>query len=74
LTAYDYGTGGVWTYIRADSPKQILEKFRDLTVYKQPPSWMTEDRRRDIEARGIYDVDSAEKDPVFLARMLRDNP
>ena len=72
LVLYDYDTGGVWSYLRADSPAQIHAKFRDLVVYEEPPAWMDEDERRAIEARAPYDVETAElDDPVFLARLLR---
>jgi hypothetical protein len=72
LVLYDYGTGGVWSYLRAESPEQIRAKFRDLTVYDRPPAWMSEVEQRDIEARSTYDVDSAEKDdPEFFGWLLR---
>lgn len=69
LTVYNYGTGGVWTYLRAESPEQIHEKFRDLKVLTAPPSWMTEVERKRIRS---YDLATAEvDDPVFLARLVR---
>jgi len=41
LTSYDYAQGGIWLYIDADSPTQITETYRDLTVYRVPPPWWT---------------------------------
>jgi hypothetical protein len=72
LTLYDYGTGGVWSYLLAESPEQIHAKFRDLTVYREPPVWMTDAQRTLIEANSTYDVDTAElEDRTFLARLAR---
>ena len=33
LTCYDYGTGGVWTYVWAANEAQIHEMFPDLLVF-----------------------------------------
>ena len=69
LVFYDYGTGGVWSYLRADSAAQIHEKFRDLSVYEQPPEWMTEAERQEIESTASYDVGTAESGrPRFCLR------
>jgi hypothetical protein len=47
LVCYDYGAGGVWLYVEADSPEQITERYRDLQVVEMPPTWMTaEDEKR----------------------------
>jgi hypothetical protein len=39
LVCYDYGTGGLWAYIPAPSSEAITEKFPDLKVFVEPPSW-----------------------------------
>ena len=74
LTLYDYGTGGVWAYIRADSADDIMAKFRDVTVYDNPPDWMTEAQRSSIEARGAYEVESIETQHPTFAELLRGRP
>jgi hypothetical protein len=45
LVLYDYDTGGVWSYLRADSPEAILRRFPMLRIYDSPPEWMTEAHR-----------------------------
>ena len=39
LAVYDYGTGGVWACIVADSPKAIASRYPELTVFVDPPPW-----------------------------------
>jgi hypothetical protein len=71
LVVYDYGTGGVWSYLRADSAAQIVAKFPALKVYESPPDWMTEAEQKDIAARATYDLDTAEADdPEFFGKLF----
>jgi hypothetical protein len=58
LVAYDYGQGAVWAYITAESPSQITDRFPDLSVVEDPPSWMTEEVRRTIEDRMNFDLEN----------------
>ena len=43
LTCYDYGTGGIWRYIIADSVQQILIKYPEVEVVDSIPKWMNQD-------------------------------
>ncbi len=72
LTVYDYGMGGIWAYIRAESPGDIRTKFRDVVVYDEPPAWMTETDRKSIEETDLYDVETVEKEHPTFKRLLRD--
>jgi hypothetical protein len=54
LVCYDYGQGGLWAYIYAESPEEIQAKFRDLEVIAAPPAWLTSEEQEKLEA---YDVD-----------------
>ena len=71
LTLYDYEAGGVWAYIRAHSAGEIRAKFRDVTVYDDPPAWMAETHRQSIEAKGVYDVETVETQHPTFAQLLR---
>ena len=42
LSCYDYGTGGLWWWIEAESADAIHAEFRDLTVFDKPPAWWDE--------------------------------
>ncbi len=37
LTLYDYGSGGVWQYIYAESEEQVLNKYSRLVIVKHKP-------------------------------------
>jgi hypothetical protein len=54
LVCYDYGQGGLWAYVYADSPEEIAVKFRDLEVIAAPPAWLTSEEQAKLET---YDVD-----------------
>jgi hypothetical protein len=68
---YDYGMGGVWTYIRARTANEINAKFLDISVYDAPPEWMTEALRQTIEGWGIFDVETVETEKPAFACLLR---
>jgi hypothetical protein len=75
LVLYDYGTGGVWSYLRADSAEHIHAKFPMLKVFDEPPAWMSDAERVDIESKNTYDVENAEsEDPKFFGHLLRSDP
>ena len=43
LVCYDYGQGGIWLYLDAESPFQIANTYPDLTVFEKcPPFWNEE--------------------------------
>ena len=64
LTVYDYGMGGVWRYIRADSAKDVLDKYPKLEVLHREPDWFTDESRRLTETNDINDPPD-----IFLRRM-----
>jgi hypothetical protein len=69
LTVYDYGEGGVWLVLLAESAAQIREKYPDLQVVEKPPPSMNEEQLEDIRARRTLDIDD-EADP-FLASLRK---
>ena len=73
LVVYDYGMGGVWAYVEAESAEQIEERFPELKVFPEPPPWMPEDHRQKLLER-TYDID--EKNFGLLADLLdqREDP
>ena len=40
---YDYGTGGVWVVISADSADGITERYPELQVIEERPAWLNQD-------------------------------
>ena len=59
LTVYDYGMGGRWQYITADSAEQIRAKYPGLTVFLEPPPWWKDRPLKNLET---YDVDAEPTD------------
>ena len=42
LVLYDYGQGGVWAVVEADSELAITSSFPELKVFADRPSWMSD--------------------------------
>ena len=40
LTCYDYGQGGVWRFVFANSKEQLIESYPELEVVQEIPHWM----------------------------------
>ena len=43
LVGYDYGMGGLWWFVKADSAEEIRKAVSELTVYDEVPDWMFEE-------------------------------
>jgi hypothetical protein len=43
LCCADYGTGGIWLYIVATRPDDIVASYPELTVIDLRPAWMTDE-------------------------------
>jgi hypothetical protein len=56
LVCHDYGMGGIWAYLLADSEQQILDRFWGLMVHHEIPQWFSEEDIADLESR-VYDID-----------------
>jgi hypothetical protein len=69
LACHDYGTGGVWLYLMADSAAQIRERFPELRVVTDRPSWLTNGEDRLLRERMTIDIDDTED--AFLAALLQ---
>lgn len=57
LVAYDYGQGGVWAIVSAESASEIEGRFPELAVIAEPPKWMTPEELQAIEREATYDID-----------------
>ena len=69
LTVYDYGQGGVWLYLLAESEEQIRGRYPDLQIVEKPPPSMDKEQLADIRARRTLDINDG-TDP-FLASLRR---
>ncbi len=61
LAVYDYGMGGIWIYVYAESADQIAARYPGLTVISEWREWMTPDRLIEIIAaigpQMTFDID-----------------
>jgi hypothetical protein len=54
---YDYGQGGVWACLRAPSAAKIRERYPSLTVYEEPPPFLSAAEIEAIRRQGVQDLD-----------------
>jgi hypothetical protein len=66
LTVYDYGTGGIWTFITADSAEQIRKELPALEIVYETPGWMTTE-----ELGRLRTLDVDDRDDEFLTELRR---
>lgn len=64
LVNYDYGMGGVWAFLFAESEEQIRRRFPELTVVHDPPDWLDERERKVLEDNLTVDIDD-ESAPIL---------
>lgn len=69
LVLYDYGQGGVWAYLLAESADAIRREFPALRVYEEPPGWM---KPEDLEKLNTsMTIDIADREHPFLVELIR---
>ena len=69
LAVDDYGTGGIWSKIKARSAAEIRASYPRLTTVfeeNERPSWRTEAQEEDFTRNRRFDIDADEG--TFLAR------
>jgi hypothetical protein len=69
LVLHDYGTGGAWAYLLADSAEQIRERFPQLQLVTDRPNWLTDEHDQILHERMTIDIDDT--DNPFLAALLQ---
>jgi hypothetical protein len=68
LVLHDYGQGGVWAYLLADSVEAIHRRFPQLRVYEQPPEWMDAGEVDSLKKTMTIDMDADHPFLVALAK------
>ena len=48
LACYDYGQGGLWAFITAESAREITSAYPELTIVERTPSWVTPEIMRKL--------------------------
>jgi hypothetical protein len=58
LCVDDYGQGGVWYLVLADSAERIREKLPFLAVVETRPEWMDDEMYERMKAQRTIDLDN----------------
>jgi hypothetical protein len=67
LVVYNYGQGGLWAFIHANSAQEIEDLYPELKVVDQMPSWMTPEMASRLE-----ECDLEDRPGGFLAGLLQE--
>ena len=65
LVLHDYGQGGLWAFVNAESPQEIEAAFRDLRVVTDTPAWLTPEEQEKLRT---YDINEPAGWLAMLAR------
>lgn len=57
LVLYDYGQGGLWALVRADSANQVRQRFPEVRVFDERPTIVSDEMLGVIRAAGAVDID-----------------
>jgi len=71
LFCYDYGTGGVWCYFRAQHPNDVRRKFPTLTYVDEQPTWLTPKERGRLLTTMCFDLNALPSSNHFLEALER---
>lgn len=56
LVVYDYGQGGRWAFVVAESPDQLRKLYPELKIVSKRPEWMDEAVTQHLEENETYRV------------------
>ncbi len=59
---YDYGQGGLWVILRAESAEQIRRKYPGLKVFEGPPPMLDDSALSAVRRAGVRDIDDPPDD------------
>jgi hypothetical protein len=72
LVAYDYGTGGTWGFVTAESEDEVVRTFPQLTVVHQRPEWLTAQEEHLIRSTSSFSADDPKTYPVWVQALAND--
>ena len=55
LCCYDYGMGGLWFYIQAADPDEVVARYPVLKVMEPRPAWLTAEREKELRPWKVGD-------------------
>ena len=66
LVCFDYGTGGLWAVVIADSADQIKGRYPEVSIAPERPPWMDDATYVKLR-RDLLVVDRPEDQGIFKA-------
>jgi hypothetical protein len=66
LVAYDYGMGGLWGVVVAESADQIVTRYPEVVIAAERPAWM-DDADFERLRREVLDINSRGDEGIFKA-------
>ena len=57
MVLYDYGQGGLWAIIRADTVEQVRQRYPQLQVFEERPAFLDDELLDRIREQCSCDVD-----------------
>ena len=57
FVVYDYGQGGLWAILRAESAEQVRRKYPGLDVFEGRPPMLDDATVSSIRRAGVRDID-----------------
>ena len=66
LVVYDYGMGGLWAVVLADSVDQITTRYPEVKIATDRPAWM-DDSDFERLRQEVADISVAEDQGIFKA-------
>jgi hypothetical protein len=59
LVCHDYGTGGVWAVVLANSAAEVKRKYPWLATFEERPQWLSQEEYEAIASTQVFDIDDA---------------
>ena len=66
LVAYDYGMGGVWAIVLADSADEITTRYPEVVIVTDRPAWMDVAHLERLQSEAV-DISATEDQGIFKA-------
>jgi len=57
FVVYDYGQGGLWAILRAESAEQVRRKYPGVEAFEGPPPMLDDATASSIRRAGVRDID-----------------
>ena len=62
----DYGTGGIWVYVTAETPSDVIKKYPGLKHVTSKPSWLAEHEKQ--HSLPVYDLEANPEKLAYLTK------